>query len=59
MIIIIDKLTKKKVMPLTRQGQPKTLPHGPKFDSWYIQFLQSHLLNSMINFIFSTDVLII
>ena len=32
MIIITDKFTKKKVMPKTR-------PHGPKFDTWYLKFL--------------------
>ena len=59
MIIIIDKFTKKEIMLITRPGPPKTRPHGPKFDSWYIHFLPSYILNSMINVIFPTDVLII
>ena len=59
MIIIIDKFTKKKVMPKTRPGPPKTWPHGPKFDTWYLQFLPSYIFNSMMFVIFSTDFLII
>ena len=59
MIIIVDKFTKKEVMPITRPGPPKTRSHGPKLDTWYKQFLPSYILNSMKNLIFSTDVLII
>ena len=59
MIIIIDLFTKKKVMPKIRPGPPKTRPHGPKFDNWYLQFLPLYIFNSIMNVIFSTDFLII